>query len=164
MMITLPSNSKSKLVDAICNFVLSPPLPCHQPTWAWLCTLGYANWALNVFPLLKPTLNSLYNKVASCSFLGAPIFLNKQTTEDLLWFADQVEALEGVRVLEAEVWDACNASAIGLAFWSPSMLLVILWTLLLMLNETSIYSIMKQLPYLQHLNGPPLSNLLPSAL
>ena len=47
--------------------------------------------------------------------------------EDLLWFADQVEVLEGVRVLEVEVWNACDAdlqiwgdtSALGLAFWSP---------------------------------------------
>src|SRR5260370_26721442 len=88
MTITLPDPSKSKLVDAIHDFVLNPPIPCHQPTWAWLRILRYANWALNVFPLLKPALNSSYDKVAGCSFLSAPIFLNKQTTEALLWFAD----------------------------------------------------------------------------
>src|SRR6266478_2651557 len=104
MTITLLDASKSKLVEAIHDFVLNPPLPRCQSTWAWLHILGYANWALNVFPLLKPALNSSYDKVAGHSFLGAPIFLNKQTTQDLLWFADQAELLEGVRVLDVETW------------------------------------------------------------
>src|SRR5260221_14173993 len=94
----------------------------------WLCILGYANWALNIFPLLKPALNSSYDNVTGHTFLNAPIFLNKHTTEDLLWFTDQVEHLDGVWMFNNEVWDAPEAnlqiwgdvSAIGLAFWSPS--------------------------------------------
>src|SRR5260370_37180452 len=106
---TLLDASKSKLVEAIHDFVLNLPLPRCQSMWAWLCILGYANWALNVFPLLKPALNLSYDKVAGCSFLGAPIFLNKWTIEDLLWFADQVELLEGIQTLEVETWDAHDA-------------------------------------------------------
>ncbi len=94
----------------------------------WLCILGYANWALNIFPLLKPALNSSYDNVTGHTFLNAPIFLNKHTTEDLLWFADQVECLDGVWMFNSEIWDTLEAdlqiwgdtSAIGLAFWSPS--------------------------------------------
>ena len=60
--------------------------------------------------------------------MSAPIFLNKRTSNDLLWFADQVKYLEGVRVIYAEVWDVFDAnlqiwgdaSALGLAFWSPT--------------------------------------------
>ncbi len=56
------------------------------------------------------------------------IFLNKCTTEDLLWFADQVKQLDGVWMFNNEIWDAPQAnfqiwgdvSAIGLTFWSPS--------------------------------------------
>ncbi len=95
---------------------------------SWLRILGYANWGLNVFPLLKPALNSSYDKIAGHTFLNAPIFLNKHPTEDLLWFTDQVEQLDGVHMFNSEVWDAPeadlqiwgDASAIGLAFWSPS--------------------------------------------
>ena len=65
MTISLSKEAKSKLVNVICDFILNPPLPHHQTTRAWLHILGYANWALNVFPLLKPALNSSYNKVAS---------------------------------------------------------------------------------------------------
>src|SRR5260221_5754556 len=60
MTITLPADAKSQLVDAIHEFVLNPPSPRQQLMRAWLCILGYANWGLNVFPLLKPALNSSY--------------------------------------------------------------------------------------------------------
>ncbi len=96
MAITLPPDAKSWLVSVICDFVQNPSSPCQHPMCIWLHILGYANWALNVFPLLKPALNSCYDKVAGRTFLNAPIFLNKRTTEDLLWFADQVECLDGV--------------------------------------------------------------------
>jgi len=128
MAISLPSDAKTQLVGAIWDFVHNPPSPHRHPMRSWLRILGYANWGLNVFPLLKPTLNSSYDKIAGRTFLNAPIFLNKCTTEDLLWFADQVEQLDGVRMFNSEVWDAPeanlqiwgDASAIGLAFWSPS--------------------------------------------
>src|SRR5258708_482502 len=127
MSITLPADAKAQLVDAIQHFVHNPPSPRQQTTRAWLRILGYANWGLNVFPLLKPVLNSSYDKVAGHTFMNAPIFLNKRTIEDLLWFADQVELLEGVRMFDNEIWDASeadlqiwgDASAVGLAFWVP---------------------------------------------
>ena len=61
--------------------------------------------------------------------MNAPLYFNKRTSSDLLWFADQVEKLEGVRFLETEEWFACDAdleiwgdaSAVGLAFWAPSL-------------------------------------------
>lgn len=93
--------SKNCLVAAIWEFVNEPPFPRQQTTRAWLRILGHANWALNVFPLLKPALNSSYNKVAGRKFMNARIFINKQTREDLLWFVDQVEQLEGVHIFGA---------------------------------------------------------------
>ena len=93
---------------------------------SWLCILGHANWALNVFPLLKPALNSSYNKIAGHTYMNAPVYLNKQVSTDLLWFVEQVERLDGVRMFDVEEWSAADAdfeiwgdaSASGLAFWS----------------------------------------------
>src|SRR4029077_4260384 len=101
-----------------------PPLPMATISRSWLQILGYANWALNVFPLLKPALNSSYDKIAGRKFMNAPIYINKRTREDLLWFADQAESLEGVRMLLTEEWTASeadfeiwgDASAMGMAF------------------------------------------------
>src|SRR5258708_14098899 len=125
--ITMPSDSKSELARAICEFVTHTPLLQWHPMRAWLWILGHANLALNVFPLLKPALNSSYNKVAGHTFMNAPVYLNKQVSSDLLWFADQVETLDGVRMFDVEEWSAQegdfkiwgDASASGLAFWSP---------------------------------------------
>src|SRR5260370_5037841 len=62
-------------------------------------------------------------------FMNAPLYFNKKTSADLLWFADQVERLEGVCFLETEerqstqadlkIWG--DASALGLTFWAPSL-------------------------------------------
>ncbi len=125
--ITMPRGSKSKLVNAIHEFVNHLPLPQQHPTWAWLCILGHANWALNVSPLLKLALNSSYNKITRHTFMNTPVYLNKQVSSNLLWFADQVEMLDRVRMFDAEEWSACkadfeiwgDASASGLVFWSP---------------------------------------------
>ena len=56
--ISMSSDSKSKLVGAIRDFMLNTPdNKCQQSLQAWLRILGYANWALNAFPILKPALN-----------------------------------------------------------------------------------------------------------
>src|SRR5258708_17879228 len=94
----------------------------HLAAHSWVCKLG-----AQCFPPLKPALNSSYDKVTGRTFMNAPIFLNKCMTEDLLWFADQVEHLEGVWMFDNEIWDVSeadlqiwgDASAVGLAFWAP---------------------------------------------
>ncbi len=123
--------------------------------------LGYANWGLNVFPLLKPALNSSYDKVAGHTFLNVPIFLNKCMTEDLLWFTDQVGHLDGVQMFKNEIWDVPeadleiwgDASAISLAFGHHLTMLVISQTLLSMQSTILMFSTMKHLPFLLHSNG-----------
>jgi hypothetical protein len=61
--------------------------------------------------------------------MGQPVYVNKQVRNDLLWFVDMVERLEGVRILSTEVWTAFDADLeifgdackIGLAFWAPKL-------------------------------------------
>jgi hypothetical protein len=128
MTIWMSDDAKANLATAIHNFINNPPNPRQQTLRSWLRILGYANWALNVFPLLKPGLNSSYNKVARRKFMNALIYVNKQTRNDLLWFAEQVESLEGIWVLNTEEWGANevdfqiwgDASPVGLAFFSPT--------------------------------------------
>jgi hypothetical protein len=60
--------------------------------------------------------------------MNAFIFINKRVRNDLLWFAKQVELLEGIWVMDTEEWCAedadfqiwGDASSIGLAFYLPS--------------------------------------------
>ncbi len=59
--------------------------------------------------------------------MNALVYLNKQVSSNLLWFAEQVERLDRVRMFDAEEWSAVeadfeiwgDASASSLAFWSP---------------------------------------------
>lgn len=126
MTISLTSEKKDKLVSALREFVQPGR---HQPTLReWLAILRWANWALNVFPLLKSALNSSWNKVRGKTQMSLPMWVNKDVIMDLGWFADSVEKMKGVNILGSVHWAATDAdevlygdaSDIGMAFYSPS--------------------------------------------
>src|SRR6266436_8213837 len=103
-----------------------PDNKCQQPLQAWLRMLGHANWALNVFLILKPTLNSSYDKISGKVVLSQGVYLNKCIREDLLWFAHSLNHLD-VQLFGAKEWLAdeadlkvwSDASQDGLGFWAP---------------------------------------------
>ena len=127
--ISMSAEAKEKLAGAICNFILNTPdNKCQQSLRSWLRILGYANWALNAFPILKPALNSSYDKVAGKTLLSQAVYINKEVRNDLLWFADSALKLDGVCLFSAEEWSAdediqiwCDASKEGLGFWIPQI-------------------------------------------
>ena len=128
--ILMSAEAKEKLVGAIRDFVLNTPdNKCQQSLHSWLRILGCANWALNVFPILKPALNSSHDKVTGKTVLSQAVYINKEVQNDLLWFADSVLKLDGVCLFSAEEWNAdeadiqiwCDASKEGLAFWIPQI-------------------------------------------
>src|SRR5260221_10580106 len=128
MSILMSGEAKQSLIEAICDFILNTPDNKHQqPLQAWLRILGHANWALNAFPILKPALNSSYDKISGKVALNQGIYVNKHVHEDLLWFAHSVDRLDGVCLFEAEEWSAheadievwSDASKDGLGFWAP---------------------------------------------
>ena len=100
MTIRLSAESKQKLVEHIRDRLHPKPSSPLSTTHAslaphaWLCQLGAQH-----FPIAQTPSD---NKVAGHHFMNAPVYFNKKTTADLLWFADQVERLDGVRFLGAE--------------------------------------------------------------
>jgi len=126
MSITLTEKRKTELVKTVRDF--TDPARLQIPLREWLRLLGYINWSLNVFPLLKPALNSSWDKVRGKTRMSASIWINRSVLADLGWFADTVEKLSGVSVLGAETWGAadadlsvwCDASDIGLGFYCPA--------------------------------------------
>ena len=76
----------------------TPDNKCQQMLRTWLRTLGYANWALNAFPILKPALNLSYDKVSGKTLLSQAVYINKDVQNDLLWFADTAARLDSVRL------------------------------------------------------------------
>jgi hypothetical protein len=122
MTITMSSDKREDLISALHSFT-TPPRQLH-PLRTWLRLLGWANWALNVFPLLRPALNSSWEKTRGKTQMNLGVWLNTAVVADLQWFGKWVKLLDGVHVLGDEVWGAqdadlqiwCDASNFGLGF------------------------------------------------
>jgi hypothetical protein len=127
MTLTIPDDKCLDIIAAICDFVDTSVL--HScPLCSWQCMLGWANWMLNAYPLLKPALWSSYTKISGKAIAHAPVLLNKAVIHDLSWFADHLAQASCVHLLDATIWDAadadfslwCDTSELGLGFWSPT--------------------------------------------
>lgn len=126
MLISLPIESTDLLVTAIRDFVHAAPAR-RRSLREWQRMLGWINWGLNIQPLLKPALQSSYEKITGRTIPSGRIFLNKRTTSNLLWVAEMFARHEGVYLLKALVWTPecaditifCDACLSGLGFWSP---------------------------------------------
>jgi hypothetical protein len=124
MTITMPLESRSDLIQAIHEFAI----PTHRhPLRDYQRLAGWVNWSLNVFPLLRPGLSSLYAKISGKVFPHQPIWVSIRLTKELLWITDHLATLSGVHMIDSVGWshdqahysfwaDACPA---GLGFWSP---------------------------------------------
>lgn len=126
MTVTMPPQSRSDLITAIRDFA---KLGQRHPLRDFQSLAGWINWALNVFPLLRPGLSALYAKMAGKCEVHQPIWVNKSVRDELTWLADHIEASDGIHLLDSLEWapqeagltlyaDACP---FGLAFWSPQL-------------------------------------------
>ncbi|KAJ3807860.1 hypothetical protein F5876DRAFT_79306 [Lentinula aff. lateritia] len=125
LMVTLPSSRKDELVVQVRKFTTS----CHRTLQEWQQLTGWINWSLNAFPLLRPALSNVYNKMKGKSNQSAQIFVNKAVRTDLTWFAEHVETPSGMYLFASTDWspleefdlviygDACLQ---GMGFWIPS--------------------------------------------
>lgn len=127
MTISLPSTSLQDLVDHIRAFCLAPQRRHSLRDWQRL--LGWINWALNVQPLLRPALQSSYEKIRGRSNSFAQIYINRRVRTDLLWAADILRACSGLYILRSLSWSPqeanltfyCDACLTGMGFWSPQL-------------------------------------------
>lgn len=119
--ISIDDHSRREHVAAIRSFLSNR----QQPLVEWQRILGWANWFLNVDPLLRPALQSAYGKIRGKRARNAPVFLNKAVRKELEWFASQVAVSNGVHMLEVSDWSIgeadlriwTDASGVGLGFW-----------------------------------------------
>ena len=92
---------------------------------------GWFNWALNVYPLLRPALSNVYAKMshAKPDKLLTKLYVNNAIRSDLLWTVNHISRLPGTHILQLLDWDPstadltayCDASLDGLGFWFPSL-------------------------------------------
>lgn len=89
---------------------------------------GWINWALNVFPLLRPGLAPLYAKINGKTRPLALVYVSEDVAQGLLWIARHLQNSTGVFLLKAIAWSPTeadtviytDASFLGLGLWCPS--------------------------------------------
>jgi len=124
MTITMPTEARSDLVTAIRNFAN----PGQQRSLRDCQHLtGWINWAFNAYPMLRPGLSALYEKMRHGVQAHTLLTINVSIARELHWIADHLDGSSGVHMLASQVWtesdvditylsDACPT---GMGFWSP---------------------------------------------
>jgi hypothetical protein len=130
MTYTMPQSSKTDLIAALRHFTSPSGKNGRRFTLReYQRIAGWANWALNVFPLLRPGLCGLYTKIAGKDKPNAKIWVNNNVRADLDWMADHMEQSTGVHILKSLDWNLadadttiyCDASLEGMGFWYPEL-------------------------------------------
>ncbi|KAI0352122.1 hypothetical protein OH77DRAFT_1386019, partial [Trametes cingulata] len=104
MTVTLPADAKATLLRSIRDFATVLPGKRRRTLAEFQAFAGYANWAFNVFPLLRPSLANLYDKMRGKTSRHAGIYINKAIVDDLAWLASRVESSDGIHMLTALAW------------------------------------------------------------
>ena len=129
MTFTLPPTARADLVREIEEFCAFRPNThgTKHTLREWQRLAGWLNWSFNVFPLLRPSLNNVYPKIAGKDLPNAQIWVNCAVRDDLLWAASQIKINSGVFLLRASDWNPsdadtviyCDACLDGMGFWYP---------------------------------------------
>jgi hypothetical protein len=129
---TLPNKNKLELVALLTDFARTPEGSGVKYSLRDFQHLaGWFNWALNVYPMLKPALLNIYAKMGR-SKPDKPLtklYVNNSIRSDLLWAVNHINRLPGTRVLQSMDWDPdnadlvayCDTSLEGLGFWYPGL-------------------------------------------
>ena len=129
MTLTLSAERRCDLCDALYAWAIKPVgRKSNYQLKHWQQMGGWINWALNVFPLLRPCLNNFYHKISGIHNPTRRIWVNNSVRDDLSWAARHIESASGIRMLRASDWDPvsadftayCDACPEGLGYWFPS--------------------------------------------
>jgi hypothetical protein len=124
MTITMPLTARNELVLAIHTFA-NPRQRRSLKDFQRLA--GWVNWALNVYPLLRPSLSGVYEKMRRGSLPFQKLSINNTINNELRWLASHIETSDGVHIIESREWSRseahdsflCDACPAGMGYWSP---------------------------------------------
>ena len=122
---TLPKESKDRLSEELLAWSNKG---VRKKVKEWQQIAGWLNWTFNVFPLLRPSLNGVYDKLKGKE-QDARVWANTNIREDLLWAKARLDELSGVRLFKSMMWEVDEATCVaetdacpqGFAFWYPSL-------------------------------------------
>lgn len=128
--VSLDPSKIRDLINAIHNFVAigSSQSSRRRPLRDFQRMAGWINWALNVFPLLRPGLAPLYAKITGKLKPLALVYVSDEVAHGLLWIAQHLASSTGIFMLKAVAWGIDEADAIlytdaslmGIGIWYPA--------------------------------------------
>ena len=129
MTMTLPEESKEHLLSELRFWASKPPKSSSGSFKLkyWERLAGWFNWALNVYPLLRPALNNVYAKIAGKRIIDQRVYINNAIRNDLMWAITHIESSSGVQLFHSLSWNPssadfiiyCDACPEGMCFWYP---------------------------------------------
>jgi hypothetical protein len=129
MTITLPEKAKLDLIRDIEIWIDKPRKGSHNEgkfkISRWQSFTGWFNWALNVFPWLRPALNRVYPKMSGRGSLSSKAWINNTIRYDLSWALHHLRSLPGTHIISNLKWDPSEADVTihvdacleGMGFW-----------------------------------------------
>lgn len=116
MTVTMIPTKWESLIEA-CQLFVTPGRRFFQD-FQWLA--GHINWALNVYPRLRPALSALYAKITGKSCTFASICINNNVCQELAWFTNHIKHSDGVHFLKSGSGFWVNTSVTSAHFlWVP---------------------------------------------
>ena len=129
MTLTLPDVAKERLVAELRFWTSKPPKTSSGSLKLkhWERLAGWFNWALNVYPLLRPALNNVYSKMTGKRSRDQRVYINNAVRDDLTWALTHIENSDGVHLWKSISWAPdmadhviyCDACPNGMGFWYP---------------------------------------------
>ena len=117
MTITMPEDARMQLITTVRAFA-NPRQRRSLRDFQRLA--GWVNWALNAYPLLRPGLSSLYDKMHHATAPHTLLSINVSIVRELRWLANHLEVSDGIHILSARNWTECNADVTYLTDACPT--------------------------------------------
>lgn len=126
--LTLPSSRKQELLNELDRFIFAIGQPGKRRRLKdYQMLAGWINWALNVFPLVRPCLSNLYAKLRGLTRLQDKVKMTRAISDDLEWGKGHIERSSGIYIITARDWKLSEADYVayadacltGLGFWIP---------------------------------------------
>ena len=102
MVVSVSDEHCADLITKVLDF--AKPGKCH-PLQDFELLTGHLNWSFAVFPLLKPSLSAIYQKISSKSLSLTPICINMAIVCKLNWFTKHAHASNSIFLLNTITWD-----------------------------------------------------------
>jgi hypothetical protein len=129
MTVQMKEDKKTELIDACAAFTVRG---ARKTLREFQRLQGWVNWALNVFPHLRPALCESYNKIAGKERPNASIRVNNAMRRELLWLIDHIKRSDGIHMLKSVEWSPydrmastligySDASGLGMGVWFPGV-------------------------------------------